>query len=130
MQGVTLKRSHVHINICFIHCQFCQIPTAWGHRDGWGRYPKICTQPAVLWSFPMVSVTPFWTVDKYLWQIQHKPRKTISPSPQVLSCLPSSLLGLRQRPPPQFSVALKSFKKMPGHFTSTRSNIDAIYKDE
>lgn len=30
----------------------------------------------------------------------------------------------------QFSVVLKFFKKMPGHFTSMRSNVNNIYKDE
>lgn len=39
-----LKRSHTRINICFIHCQFCKICTAWEIQGRVGRRTKVCMQ--------------------------------------------------------------------------------------
>lgn len=96
-----------------------------GYREGLGR----CMQPTVSWTFSGVSVSPFWIMDKYVWQIQNKQgKKAIEPGPQILSCFSVIPNEMKTNTTTPFLSCL-DVKKMPGYFTSTRSNINAIYKD-
>lgn len=82
-------------------------------------------QLAMLWSFSMVSVTPFWVMGGKCLANTKENQFNLVLKFFLVIVIPNGI----KTTPPGFSVALKVFKKIPGHFTSMRSNINNIYED-